>query len=104
MVIRTRLRAFLNQLALFVGTAAAIGYFAFQAFNGDHGIEAQRQYDQQKQKLSDELASLQEQHAALDRRVNLLRSTTIDPDMLEEKSRELLGFVHPNDVIVFLPK
>jgi len=104
MVIRTRLRAFLNQLALFVGTAAAIAYFSFQAFNGDHGIQAQRQYDQQKQKLSDELASLQDQHAALERRVNLLRSSTIDPDMLEEKARELLGFVHPNDVIVFLRK
>jgi cell division protein FtsB len=104
MVIRTRLRAFLNQLALFVGTAAAIVYFSFQAFNGDHGIQAQRQYDQQKQNLSDQLASLQDQHAALERRVNLLRADSIDPDMLEEKSRELLGFVHPNDVIVFLPK
>src|ERR1700751_4089616 len=104
MVIRTRHRAVLNQLALFVGTAAAIAYFSYQAFNGEHGIQAQRQYDQQKQDLSDELVSLQDQRAALQRRVNLLKSETIDPDMLEEKSREMLGLVSPHDVIVLLPK
>ena len=104
MVIRTRTRAILNQLALFAGTAAAITYFSYQAFNGDHGIQAQRQYDQQKQDLGDQLASLQDQHAALQRRVNLLKSTTIDPDMLEEKAREILGLANANDVIVFLPK
>jgi cell division protein FtsB len=104
MVIRTRTRAILNQLALFAGTATAIAYFSYQAFNGDHGIQAQRQYDQQKQDLSDQLASLQDQRASLQRRVNLLKASSIDPDMLEEKSRELLGYANPNDVIVFLPK
>jgi cell division protein FtsB len=104
MVIRTRFRAILNQLALFAGTAAAIAYFSFQAFNGEHGIQAQRQFDQQKQDLTNELALLQDEHQALERRVNLLKAQTIDPDMLEEKSRELLGLVSQSDEVVLLGK
>jgi cell division protein FtsB len=104
MVIRTRIRAILNQLALFLGTAAAIAYFSYQAFNGDHGIQAQHQFDKQRQDLTNELAQLQDEHQALERRVNLLKAQTIDPDMLDEKSRELLGLVDPNDVVVLLGK
>ena len=104
MVIRTRIRAILNQLALFLGTAAAIAYFSYQAFNGDHGIQAQHQFDKQRQDLTNELAQLQDEHQALDRRANLLKAQTIDPDMLEEKSRELLGLVDPTDVVVLLGK
>ncbi|CAM5767598.1 hypothetical protein LMIY3S_02216 [Labrys miyagiensis] len=104
MVIRTRIRAILNQLALLLGTAAAIAYFSYQAFNGDHGIQAQHQFDRQRQDLTNELAQLQDEHQALERRVNLLKSQTIDPDMLEEKTRELLGLVDPSDVVVLLGK
>ncbi|GLS18783.1 hypothetical protein GCM10007874_18000 [Labrys miyagiensis] len=104
MVIRTRIRAILNQLALFLGTAAAIAYFSYQAFNGDHGIQAQHQFDKQRQDLTNELAQLRDEHQALERRVNLLKAQTIDPDMLEEKSRELLGLVDPNDIVVLLGK
>ena len=104
MVIRTRIRAILNQLALLAGAAAAIAYFSYQAFNGEHGIQAQHQFDQQKQDLGSELVLLQKEHAALDRRVNLLRSQAIDPDMLDEKARDVLGLVHPNDEVVLLTK
>jgi cell division protein FtsB len=104
MVIRTRIRAVLNQLALFVGTAAAIAYFCYQAFNGEHGIQAQHQFDQQKQDLTNELVQLQDEHAVIDRRVSLLKTQAIDPDMLEEKSREILGLVSSNDVVVLLGK
>ena len=34
----------------------------------------------------------------------LYKAQTIDPDMLEEKSRELLGLVDPNEVVVLLGK
>ena len=104
MVVRTRLRAFFRQTALFFGAAAAIAYFGFHAFSGDHGIMAGRQYDQEKQKLADELAGLQSTRTALERRVMLLKSNSIDPDILDEKSREMLGLIHPSEVVVFLPR
>ena len=104
MVIRTRIRAFFRQLALLILAGAAISYFGFHAFNGDHGIMAQRQYDDQKRDLSVQLASLRETRAALERRVALLKSEAIDPDVLEDKARNLLGMTHPNDVVVLLPR
>ena len=104
MVVRTRIRAFFRQLALYLGAGAAISYFAFHAFNGEHGIMAQRQFDQQKRELSDELRQLQTERAALERRVLLMKSDSIDPDILEEKSREMLGMTRPSDVVVLLSR
>jgi cell division protein FtsB len=103
MVVRTRLRAFFRQTALFLGTAAAIAYFSFHAFNGNHGLMARRHYDEQKRDLTAELARLQGEHSSLERRVALMKASSIDPDMLDEKSREMLGLVEADDVIVFLP-
>jgi cell division protein FtsB len=104
MVVRTRIRAFFRQLALFIGAGAAITYFGFHAFSGDHGIMAQRHYDEQKDQLSSELDQLQRDRRGLERRIALLKSDSIDPDILEEKSREMLGLTSTNDVIVLLPK
>ncbi len=104
MVVRTRLRAFFRQTLLFMGAAAAIAYFGFHAFSGNHGIMARRQYDEQKQKLSDELAALQAERAALERRVTLLKSNSLDPDIIDEKSREMLGLTNPNEVVVFVSR
>jgi len=60
MVVRTRLRAFFHQTALFLGAAAAIAYFGFHAFSGDHGIMAGRQYEEQKHRLFTQAARLDE--------------------------------------------
>ena len=103
MVVRTRLRAFFRQLALFLGAACAIAYFGFHAFSGDHGIQAQHQFDQQKLDLTAQLAALEAERAALERRVTLMKASALDPDSLEEKSRQMLGLVHPDDVVVLMP-
>jgi len=103
MVVRTRLRAFFRQLALYLGAAAAISYFGFHAFSGDHGIQAQHQFDQQKQDLTAQLAELHVEREALERRVSLLKASALDPDVLEEKARQMLGLTHPDDVVILLP-
>ena len=60
---------------------------------------------EQKQKLADELAALAGRRGPRsERRVALLKSNSIDPDILDEKSREMLGLTHPNEVVVFLPR
>ena len=37
-------------------------------------------------------------------RVSLLRSNTLDPDMLDERARVKLNYVHPRDLVLILPK
>jgi cell division protein FtsB len=104
MVVRTRLRAFFRQTALVLGAAAAIAYFGFHAFNGDHGLMARRHYDEQKQQLTAELRRLEDERRALEHRVSLLKAGSIDPDTLDEKAREMLGLVEADDVVLFLPR
>jgi cell division protein FtsB len=103
MVVRTRLRSFFRQLGLFIAAAAAISYFGFHAFSGNHGLMATRHYQEQKRILSAELDAVQAERAALARRVTLLKSNSIDPDTLEDEAREMLGLTHKSDVVVLLP-
>jgi cell division protein FtsB len=45
-------------------------------------------------------ADLKQSRAYWERRLALLRPTSIDPDMLDERTRALLGYVHPHDVVM----
>ena len=53
--------------------------------------------------MQDELARLKAERALWERRVALLRSDQIDPDMLDERARALLGFADPRDLIAADP-
>jgi len=80
--------------------AAMIGYFAYHAFQGDRGLIAwwQLRYDiERAQFTQNEVAA---EKAALEHRVALLRPESLDPDMLEERARIMLGVVSPQDLIV----
>jgi cell division protein FtsB len=101
MVVRVRLRAFLRFALLHLSGLAVIAYFGFHAYNGNYGITAQLQYDERKRDLQAELEDLTRKRQALEIRVALLRTDAIDPDLLEEKARRLLGLTHANDVVVF---
>jgi hypothetical protein len=46
MVTHRRRRSFLTALALYAFAALFIGYFAFNAFTGAHGLRAQQDLDQ----------------------------------------------------------
>jgi cell division protein FtsB len=39
----------------------------------------------------------------LERRVALLKADNLDPDLLEELARHILGLVHRDDVVVLSP-
>jgi len=103
MVIRKRLRSILNALALYVLAALLIGYFGVNAYNGNRGLKAKQDIDRQIAQLSDELARLQAERLQWERRIRLLRSDAIDPDMLDERARALLDFADPADLILMAP-
>ncbi|MGE4372725.1 MAG: septum formation initiator family protein [Xanthobacter sp.] len=97
---RSRLRSFLATLALHLGAAALIGYFAYHAYTGDHGLMAKRSYEQELSRLETELADLKAQRSKLEHKVSLLDARRLDPDMLDEQGRRQLNFVHPNDLVL----
>jgi cell division protein FtsB len=102
MIIRPRIRTFLTALGLYVLAALFIGYFGVNAYTGKNGINARQGLDQEIQELASELESAQAEHARWERRVALLKSDQIDPDMLDERARQLLNYVDPHDVTVMV--
>jgi cell division protein FtsB len=102
MVVRKRLRSFLLPLALYAVSGSIAAFFLFQAERGERGLEAKRQYKAQILLLNGELASLRNERGDWERRLQLLRDDEIDRDLLDERSRVVLGRVHKNDLVVML--
>src|SRR5262249_44656456 len=98
MVTRKRLRSVLTALGLYVTAALLIGYFGVNAYSGNHGLKAKEDLDQQIAALSTDLARLKRERAQWERRVALLKSNKLDPDMLDEQARALLDYVAPGDL------
>ncbi len=102
MVSRKRLRSILTALGLYVMAALLIGYFGVNAFSGNRGLKAKKDIDQQIAALSAELLQLQVERAQWERRVALLKSDGLDPDMLDERARALLDYVNPHDLTLMV--
>ena len=98
MVSHRRRRTILTALGLYIFAAAFIGYFGVNAFTGNHGLRAQQDLDAQLSSMQQELEQVKAERAVWERRVALLRSDKIDPDMLDERARALLGLVDPRDL------
>ncbi|WP_315738186.1 MULTISPECIES: septum formation initiator family protein [unclassified Bradyrhizobium] len=99
MVSRARLKSFLTGLALYTMAAAIIGYFGINAYTGRYGLTARQELDQEIIALTSELARLKQERAEGEKRVLLLRSDRVDPDMLDERARFQLGYANPRDLI-----
>jgi len=104
MVTRRWLRAGLIALALYAVAGAVIGYFGVNAYSGNRGLRAKQDLDEQIAQLNGELAGFKAQRAAWERRVLLLRSGSIDPDMLDERARALLNYADPRDLTLRLAR
>src|SRR6202035_4602043 len=99
MVSRSRLKSVLTGLALYAIAAAMIGYFGINAYTGRYGLNAQQQLDQEIVALTSELSRLKQEHSDAEKRVSLLQTDSVDPDMLDERARQQLDYVHSRDLV-----
>ena len=102
MVSHRRRRTILTALGLYIFAAAFIGYFGVNAFTGNHGLRAQLDLDQQLGEMQVELRQVKAERANWERRVALLRSDRLDPDMLNERARSLLSYVDRRDLTILI--
>ncbi|WP_342642286.1 FtsB family cell division protein [Rhodoligotrophos ferricapiens] len=86
-----------SAILFMLAAIGTLGYFTWHGLHGSRGVERVAELRLKVERLEGELAQLKEQRLALERRVVLLRPESIDPDMLDEEARALLGFVHEND-------
>jgi len=99
MVSRNRLKSVLTGLALYTMAAAIVGYFGVNAYTGKYGLNARQELDQEIIALTSELVRLKQERAEGERRVSLLRSDRVDPDMLDERARYQLDYANPRDMV-----
>lgn len=100
MVIRTRLHRILQTVALYVVAAMMIAYFGFHAYHGDHGIRAKQEFLAEIASLNTELKALRREKTEVERRVALMRTEALDPDMLDQRAREILNFADPRELVL----
>ena len=83
--------------------ALFIGYFAVNAFTGNHGLRAQADLDQQLATMQGELTRLKAERALWERRVALLRSDRHRPRHAGRAvAARSLGYVDPRDLTLLL--
>ena len=77
-----------------------VGTFAGHAIAGPNGILAWGSYHRALVQRQAELAQIEQQHAQLRHRSDLLDPKKADPDIADELVRKDLGLVRPDEVIV----
>ncbi len=104
MVKHTRLKSLLTGLALYALAAMMIGYFGVNAYTGKYGLTARQELDQEIVELTSELVRLKQERAEGELRVSSLRSSGLDPDMLDERVRYQLDYAHPRDLVKIIKR
>lgn len=77
-------------------------YFAYHMIQGDHGIRALLDYQYRINLAQAELEAIRQKRMKLEHRVSLLRSDNLDPDLLEERARIVLGYSHKNEIALLV--
>ena len=76
-------------------------YFVFHIFQGERGLFSWLRLRQVIEADENVLSELQSQRENLERQVTLLRPDSLDLDMLEERSRVILNFARPDEVVIY---
>ena len=82
--------------------ACLAGYFVYHAVQGDRGIVAWMQLNQQIRVAETERDKTDTERQQMEQRVALLSNSSLDLDMLEERARVMLNFAHSDDLVIFL--
>jgi cell division protein FtsB len=78
----------------------AIAYFSYHLIQGNRGIFAWKILENQQLRAQERLGALKQQEINLENRVKLLRPGSICADLLAERAKDVLGYVHPHEVVV----
>jgi cell division protein FtsB len=75
-------------------------YFSYHVIFGQRSYLELTTLNQQIASLSLQNQELQTQRIALETRVTKLRPGSIDPDLLEERARYVLGYARPDEKVI----
>jgi cell division protein FtsB len=82
---------------LFLATAA---YFTFAAVQGDYGVVKRVQISAEKQELTAERDRLKAEAARMENLTRRLSDDYLDLDLLDERTRNVLGYVRSDELVI----
>ncbi|MFY9626610.1 MAG: septum formation initiator family protein [Methylocystis sp.] len=97
------IRPLLVPLGLYSLAGLIAGYFVWHGLHGQRGLKTGEEYEQRLAQLRLDRDLLKLERMQWDKRIALFRGETVDADILDEESRALLGRVHKNEVVIFIP-
>ncbi|MCZ4282059.1 septum formation initiator family protein [Kiloniella laminariae] len=80
--------------------ASLVAYFAYHTIEGERGFWSWMHLKQNLAVKTVEMQKVSEDLSRLESRVALLRPDNLDPDLLEERAREVLNFGRENDYVI----
>ena len=90
----------LVDLLLFPACVALLCYFGWVYYYGERSVSAHAAIEAEVQAMEEHLQDVREAREAENRRVGLLRSESLDPDMLDEQARLQLNYTKENELVL----
>lgn len=75
-------------------------YFTFAAVQGNNGLFQRIQVEAERDRLTEELARLQQQTERVEILTRRLSDNYLDLDLLDERVRNVLGYARPDELIL----
>ena len=87
--------------ALFLSVTLGLSlYFIFAALQGDYGLFRRIQIEAEADGLEQDLDALRAEVAMMENKTRRLSDDYLDLDLLDEKARDILGLIRPDEIIV----
>lgn len=91
----------LRLLVLPVLCGMLLAYFTFNAVSGDYGLSAWSSLIVEVGDARSTLEDIRVERRRLEHQVALLRPESLDPDLLDERARALLGIARPEELTIY---
>ena len=96
----TRSRPAFGALAFFMFCFSLGAYFTFAAVQGDFGLFRRAELRVHADELRAELAQLEAEVAEMENLTRRLSDDYLDPDLLDQQARDVLGLMRADEIVV----
>ena len=93
------IRSTRRMLPTLLGVCAVV-YFGYHALQGERGVMTLLQLERRVDQAAVDLRAVEAERDALERNVELMRPTSLDRDMLEERARVVLNYTRLDEIVI----
>ncbi len=102
MITRQRKKTFLRRLALPLLAVGFFAYFGYHTFSGSFGIWAMDRLNVDAAQLTQQHDQLVAEREALERKVDTVKPSSLDADVIDLAARNALNLMRPDEVVINL--